>query len=146
MSGQLPGRQAMHEKVVLRVVARMMIPFILLFALYVQVHGDFGPGGGFQAGVIFAAGMILYGLVFGTRDLEAVFPERVAEMLIAVGVLIYGGVGVLAMLLGERFLDYDALGHHGQHWGILLVELGVGVTVASTMVRLYYAFAAIRRD
>jgi len=46
-----------------------MIPYILLFALYVQFHGDFGPGGGFQAGVIFAAGFILYGLIFGIENI-----------------------------------------------------------------------------
>ena len=39
---------------IIRVVTKLIIPYILLFALYVQFHGDFGPGGGFQAGVIFA--------------------------------------------------------------------------------------------
>ena len=137
----------MREKLVLRVGARLMIPFILLFALYVQWHGDFGPGGGFQAGVIFAAGLILYGLIFGFDGLGALFPERLAEVLIAVGVLIYGGVGVATILLGHSFLDYDALDpDHGQHYGILLVELGVGVTVTATLVRIYYGFAALRRE
>ena len=36
---------------------------MLLFALYVQFHGDYGPGGGFQAGVIVAVGVILHALV-----------------------------------------------------------------------------------
>ena len=49
---------------VLHVVAKVIIPFVILFALYVQFHGDFGPGGGFQAGVIAAAAIILYALVF----------------------------------------------------------------------------------
>ena len=57
----------MKEHSILRVVSKLLIPYILLFALYVQFHGDYGPGGGFQAGVIFAAGIILYGLVFGLR-------------------------------------------------------------------------------
>ena len=57
----------MKEKIVLRVIARSVLPFILLFALYVQFHGDYGPGGGFQAGVIFSAGFILYGLIFGRQ-------------------------------------------------------------------------------
>ncbi|MEK9751944.1 MAG: MnhB domain-containing protein, partial [Rhodospirillaceae bacterium] len=55
----------MNEKIILRVVSKFLIPYILLFALYVQWHGDFGPGGGFQAGVIFASGFILYALIFG---------------------------------------------------------------------------------
>ena len=50
---------------VIRVIAKLLIPFIVLFALYVQFHGDYGPGGGFQAGVILASALILYGLVFG---------------------------------------------------------------------------------
>ena len=148
-----PGsRRALHEKLVLSVVARLMVPFILLFALYVQFHGDFGPGGGFQAGVIFAAGLILYGLVFGGRELREVVPAGLAEVLIAIGVLIYGGVGVMTLLLGERFLDYDAFdlhhgdAHQGQHWGITAVEIGVGIAVAATMLRIYYAFASLSRD
>ena len=48
----------MNEYLILRVVVKVLIPFILLFALYVQAHGDYGPGGGFQAGVIFASAII----------------------------------------------------------------------------------------
>jgi multicomponent Na+:H+ antiporter subunit B len=132
----------MEEKLVLNVVARAMIPFILLFGLYVQFHGDFGPGGGFQAGVIFAAGLILFALVFGLDQLQSVLPPDFVERAMAVGVLIYGGVGILDLALGFNFLDYDALSaEHGQHWGILLVEAGVGLTVAATMTKIYYAFA-----
>ena len=138
-------RRLMREKLILRVTVQLLAPFILLFALYVQFHGDFGPGGGFQAGVIFATGLILFNLIFGLEGLRAVLPERVAEILIAVGVLIYGGVGVATLLLGEAFLDYDAFGaEHGQHYGILAVELGVGIAVAATMVRIFYAFGQLR--
>jgi multicomponent Na+:H+ antiporter subunit B len=139
----LKGRRRMVETRVLRVMVRFLTPLILLFAFYVQVHGDFGPGGGFQAGVIFATAMILLGLIFGVEIVDRVFPAAVAERLIAIGVLIYGGTGVATMLLGGNFLDYDMLSSaHGQHYGILLVEAGVGITVAATMTRIYYAFAS----
>ena len=158
-----PPRMRMREKLILRVVSKALIPFILLFALYVQFHGDFGPGGGFQAGVLFAAGLILYGLIFGLRDLQELIPPRVVEVGVALGVLIYGGVGVATVLLGRgrdgtgNFLDYNALGHHvgsygvdahGQHLGILLVELGVGITVTAGMLGIYYMFAGrgLKRD
>jgi multicomponent Na+:H+ antiporter subunit B len=134
----------MREKVVLRVVSKLLIPFILLFGLYVQFHGDFGPGGGFQAGVIFAAGFILYGLIFGLDEVEEVVPHRVVEIGSALGVLIYGGVGVATMLLGAEFLDYSVLAHdpvHGRHYGILVIEGGVGLTVFATMMLIFYAFA-----
>ncbi len=133
----------MQQQIILRVVAKMMIPLILMFALYVQFHGDYGPGGGFQAGVIFAAGIILYTMLFGLRLAEKVFKRRILELLTASGVLIYGGVGIACLLLGGNFLDYNVLGHdpvHGQHHGILLVELGVGITVASVMIVIFFKF------
>jgi multicomponent Na+:H+ antiporter subunit B len=134
----------MLHHTVLRVIAKLLVPVILLFAFYVQFHGDFSPGGGFQAGVIFATGIILYALVFGLDDTMRAVPPGVLKILSPTGVLIYAGVGMETMLLGGNYLDYDFLAHeptHGQHLGIFLVELGVGVTVASTMLLLYYAFA-----
>ena len=130
---------------VLRVVTKLLIPFILLFALYVQFHGDYGPGGGFQAGVIFAAGVILYALVFGLDAAREGIPMRTLRPLAASGVLLYGSVGVASLLLGGAFLDYDVFAAddpaQGQHLGILLVELGVGVTVTAAMIMLFYSFA-----
>jgi multicomponent Na+:H+ antiporter subunit B len=133
------------RQTILRVVSKLIIPLILLFALYVQFHGDYGPGGGFQAGVIFGAGFILYGLVFGPEALRRVARPAFVESLIALGLLLYAGVGVVSMLRGGNFLDYGVLGHdpvHGQHLGILLVELGVGITVAAVMITIFYSFAA----
>jgi len=135
----------MQQKVVLRVVSKFLVPFILLFALYVQWHGDFGPGGGFQAGVIFAAAFILYGLIFGIEKTRQVVPAWVSRSGLAVGVLLYAGVGVAGILLGGNFLDYNVLAHeatHGQHIGILLVELGVGITVAAAMITIFVTFAS----
>jgi multicomponent Na+:H+ antiporter subunit B len=136
------------RQTILRVVAKLLIPYILLFALYVQFHGDYGPGGGFQAGVIFSAAFILYGLVFGLASARRVIRPGVIEFLVALGVLIFAGTGIVAMLGGGNFLDYDALDPHdpvhGQHLGILLVELGVGITVAATMIAIFFSFAGRR--
>lgn len=135
----------MRDKVVLRVVSRVFIPYIFLFALYVQFHGDFGPGGGFQAGVIFAAAFILYGVIFGLDKLQESFPPRAVEIGLALGLLLYGGTGVVTLLLGGNFLDYDLLNAHhpghGQHLGILLVEGGVGIAVTCAMTGIFYALA-----
>ena len=108
----------MDDRVILRVGAKVLIPFILLFALYVQFHGDYGPGGGFQAGVIFAAGFVLYALIYGLENVKHVLPPKVAYTCAASGVLLYAGVGYLTMVLGGEFLDYGVLAHdpeHGQH-------------------------------
>ena len=134
----------MIRHVILRVLSKLLIPLIMLFALYVQFHGDYGPGGGFQAGVIFGAGIILYGLLYGLDDARRIFRPRVLQVLVAAGVLLYGSVGIAAILKGGNFLDYNMLAHepvHGQHLGILLVELGVGITVASVMASIFFLFA-----
>ena len=107
----------MRDLFVLRVIAKLLIPFMLLFALYVQFHGDFGPGGGFQAGVIIAAAMIFYGLIYGLPAVRKAVPEPLVESMMAVGVLIYGGVGLAGLLFGGNYLDYFVLDPdpvHGQ--------------------------------
>ncbi len=134
----------MKDQIVLRVIAKLFIPFILLFALYVQFHGDYGPGGGFQAGVIFAAAFVLYTLIFGLEAAKKVAKPRLVQSLVAVGVLLYVGTGIMGILLGGNFLDYNVLQHdpvHGQHLGILIIELGVGITVASVMITIFFSFA-----
>lgn len=133
----------MKHHLVPRVVSKLLIPFILLFALYVQFHGDFGPGGGFQAGVIFAAAFILYALIFGRETATRVVPPRLLRVLLALGVLIYASVGVAGLIFGGNFLNYSVLradGVAGQHLGILLIELGVGTTVAAVMIMVFFMF------
>ena len=139
----------MRQHYVIRVSAKPIIPFIMIFGLYVQFHGDYGPGGGFQAGVIFAAAIVLYTLIYGLDAARRTFRPRRLEILMALGVLLYGAVGVVSMVLGGNFLDYNVLAsnkHAGQHWGILLVELGVGFTVAAVMVGLFFLFAMRSRQ
>ena len=133
-----------EQNLVLWVVVKPMIALILLFALYVQMHGDFGAGGGFQAGVIFASGFILYSLVFGEDHVRRVLPSAVLPRLSALGVLIYGGTGLVSLFLDFEFLDYNALAANpvsGQHIGILLVEAGVGITVFATVLLIYYSLS-----
>ncbi len=134
----------MTEHSVLRVVAKLMTPFIMLFALYVQFHGDYGPGGGFQAGVIFAASFILYALIFGVNNARKVLPAWVTRTMVASGVLLFAGVGFAGLLMGGNYLDYSVLAatsQGGQHLGIFLVEFGVGLTVSGAMVTIFFVFA-----
>ena len=138
----------MRRHIVLRVIAKLLIPPILLFALYVQFHGDFGPGGGFQAGVIFGAGFILYALIYGVENAQRVAPPGVVRVLVALGVLIFAGVGVVDLILGGNYLDYNVMAADpvaGQHIGIIAVELGVGITVAAVMMTIFFAFAGRER-
>lgn len=147
--------------VVLRVTAKLLIPLIAMYAFYVQFHGDLGAGGGFQAGVILAVTIILHALVFGVAATMKAISLKFARAVATLGVLLYSGVGVACVVNGGNFLDYDRLfsprveamippgllgdpkgAHHwGQHFGIFFVELGVLLTVAATMVTIFYSFA-----
>jgi multicomponent Na+:H+ antiporter subunit B len=134
---------------ILRIVAKLLMPFMLLFALYVQFHGDYGPGGGFQAGVIAAAAIVFYAITFGLASAQRLVPERLVERLLALGVLLYVGVGFAGLLLGGNYLDYFVLDRdpvHGQHRGIFWVEAGVGITVGGVMLKVFYMFAGRGRD
>lgn len=139
----------MKSDIILRVIAKLLMPFMLLFALYVQFHGDFGPGGGFQAGVIAAAAIVFYAIIFGLPAGQRLAPDWMVETMLAAGVLLYAGVGIAGILLGGNYLDYfvlDADPVHGQHRGIFWIEAGVGLTVAGVMLKLFYMFAGRGRS
>ncbi|MEM7283362.1 MAG: DUF4040 domain-containing protein [Pseudomonadota bacterium] len=135
----------LSQHLIPRVVGRLLIPFILLFGLYVQFHGEYGPGGGFQAGAIIAAAVVLYALLEGENKALQVIPQRVLLGLVAGGALLYGGVGVASMMMGGNFLDYSVLAADpvkGQQLGIILIEAGVGMTVTGVLLIIFHAFAA----
>ena len=154
MLGYRARRRAIHNReirrlVVLRVIAKLFFPLILLFALYVHFHGDYGPGGGFQAGVIFATGFILYALAYGLGNAQRVIPHRFLHIMAAGGVLIYAATGLAGMLLGGSFLEYNVLADDrllGQQLGIMLIETGVGITVTAVMLIIYYGYTSRRRQ
>jgi len=135
----------MKHHLILRVVSKLLIPFLLIFAFYVQMHGDFGPGGGFQAGAIAAAAIVLHALIFGRKATQTAVPPIVVETGVPVGVLIFAGVGVVNLFMGGNFLEYGVLheGHpvEGQHLGIILVEAGVFITVFCTLLTIFYTFS-----
>lgn len=136
----------MKDHLVLKVVGAFLTPFILMFALYVQLHGEVSPGGGFQAGVIFAVVFVLFCLMQGLRKMQEILSLDALRVLAALGVLLYAGVGVYCAMQGANFLDYDVIDSHdpahGQHLGIMLVELGVGITVFAVMLMLFSLFVA----
>lgn len=136
----MPAEQ-MSQQTLLRVIAKMTIPFILVFGVYVILHGELGPGGGFQGGVILAAGFILYGLVFGADELRRRIPTPIWDSCMALGALLYAGTGLACVFFGGTFLDYGMLqsshSGDGEALGMSLVEYGVGLTVCSVMVTIY---------
>jgi multicomponent Na+:H+ antiporter subunit B len=133
--------------VILRVVAKALLPIIALFGFFVHFHGEYSPGGGFQAGVILAVTVILNSLIFGIAPTMRAITPGFARSLAAFGYILYAGVGVWALLMGGNFLEYDVLlpeapgGHISQHTGIIVIEIGVLSAVTGSMVAIFYAFA-----
>ncbi len=137
----------MTDFLIVRVVAKILIPFILIFGFYVQMHGDYGPGGGFQAGVIIASAFILYAMVFEIETARRAIPMSILVLLACLGVLLYGGVGISNLIYGGEFLEYGALSmdpKKGNHIGIIIIEIGVGVSVAAVMLIIFFSFARQR--
>ena len=137
------------DNIILKVCTKVLFTPIILFGLYVQFHGDYGPGGGFQAGVIVAAGFILHSLIFGLKEGRKLVSEKINIIIMILGVLLYGGVGLISLYFDTEYLNYSILAHdakHGQHIGILLIEFGVGLTVAGVMLILFHLFSSWKGD
>ncbi len=137
----------MKNNAILRIMARFLIPLILMLALYIQFHGEYSPGGGFQAGLVFASGWILYVLIYGLERGLSAIPLDAMYKLCAAGVLIYALTGVAGVVMGGLFLEFTPLldsPQSAQQAGIIIVELGVGVTVASVSMLLFALFAGRR--
>lgn len=135
-----------HDSVIVTTFARAILPLTQLFALYVWAHGHYSPGGGFQAGVILAAAYILVALALGREALARRVNEPLCVALAAGGTLLYVGTGLVGMVAGTAFLDYAALPlgslpAKARYLGILLVEAGVTVAVAATLVVVFCRLA-----
>ncbi len=137
---------------VIQMPARLMIPFIQLFGLYVIVHGHYSPGGGFQGGVILGSSFILMAIAFDLQTTIGYLSERSNLRMANAGAFIFVGTGVLCALLGGLFLDYSALARiipidpvEWRSLGIFLVEVGVGLTVMNIMVSLYWDLGSAGR-
>ena len=136
----------MGPHLILRVVAKLLIPLILIFGFYVHFHAKYAPGGAFQAGVILASALILYALIYGMDAARKAVPPWTARVTMALGAFIFAAVGFVSFFFGENYLDYDVLHPdlekgRGQYLGIILVEIGVLMTVTAVIIAIFYAFA-----
>lgn len=132
----------MKDNVIIRTASQIMLPFIQIFGLYVIAHGELGPGGGFQGGVILGASFILIALVFGKDESRKRFSRKWNDVSNSAGVLIYAGIGVICILMGGNFLEYGELpfgsAKAGNHLGMIGIEIGVGITVAAVMTTIFF--------
>ncbi|MCK5539984.1 MAG: Na(+)/H(+) antiporter subunit B [Deltaproteobacteria bacterium] len=136
------------DNLIVKTIVRVFTPFIQIYGLYVIAHGHYSPGGGFQGGVILAASIVLLALAFGLRRTMSKATEKLTTMLCSSGVFIYGGIGLLCLLLGGNFLDYEKLDlflkvgiPQARSLGILGVEIGVGIAVMACMTSIFFDIA-----
>ncbi len=138
------------QSIIVQTVCSLLIPFIQLFALYVIIHGQYGPGGGFQGGVLLAVSIILQRLYLGKAASYKRFPPKLSITIAAIGMLIFGLAGIVPMAVGGSFLDYAYLpipwvhGAELRALGILIVELGIGLAVFGTLVLIFDSLAGER--
>ena len=132
-----------YENVIVQVVSSIMIPFIQVFALYVVLHGHYGPGGGFQGGVLFAVSVILSRLYLGKEASSQTYSPKLASALASIGILIFMLAGIIPMVTGGAFLDYGHLPIPGmmgptlRYIGIFIVECGIALAVFGTLVVIF---------
>ena len=125
---------------ILKKITLFMLPYIFLYSLYIQINGEISPGGGFQAGVIFASCLIGFDLIHGNSLKERYFTHDLLLIIAALGVFMYASIGAISFYFGKNYLNYDVLATnklHAQSIGIFIVEMGVGLTVASVMYLIY---------
>ncbi len=141
-----------QESVIIRTVVRIMVPFIEIFALYVIMHGSSGPGGGFQGGVIFGAGIILFTMIYGIKEGKQRMSDKLSRILSSTGLSIYAGTGLLCMVFGGMFLQYNVVPllslDPAKVSAILIdvVEIGIGITVLVIMISLFFDISPPEED
>jgi len=138
------------QDVIVKTLARLLMPFIVVYALYVVMHGHHSPGGGFQGGVILAAGFVLLGISHGLGETRKRMSEKVAGVISSIGVFIYAAIGVLCLVLGGNYLDYGKLSKllpvvpaEARSLGILGVEIGVALAVMAVMFTIFFVIFTV---
>ena len=139
-------RKEGERDIIVGVVTRVMIPFIQLFALYVIIHGTGGPGGGFQGGVVFASAFILYTVAFNLAGVKKRFPESANTIFSSLGLYIYAGIGLLAIIfslgaaqyLNYGFIPFTSYFEENRALGMDFVEMGIGITVMAIIVSIFF--------
>ena len=140
----LENEDSSFRDIIITRVTRFILPLILLFAFYIQFHGEISPGGGFQAGAIIAAAIILYAMAFGEESLLRVVSILKLKIMAVLGVFIYISVGLVGFMKESSFLNYNILAANqvmGQKIGIIIVEIGVGITVSTAMLIIYLSLS-----
>ena len=133
------------DDIIIKTLARILVPFIQIYALYVIMHGHHSPGGGFQGGVILAASFVILMITHGIKKTQKRISEKAVAIFSSSGVFIYAGIGVVCLILAGNYLDYSTLAKllyvapaEARSLGILGIEIGVGLAVMAVMFSVFF--------
>lgn len=129
---------------IVKLIARLLFPFIQVYGIYIILHGHLSFGGGFSGGALVGSSFILFTIIFGLKASEQLLPHHISAKLESAGILIYLSVGMVGILTANRFLSNQSAGFSLGRFGTLLsagmipiLTLAIGVKVASTMITLF---------
>ena len=125
------------DTTIVNLLSKFILPILMIFGFYVHSHGDYTPGGGFQAGVIFACVLCLYYFINLNKKIKVV-AESVLTWFAVLGFTLYTGLGILSFFITGKFLDYTFLPfEHANAMGVFIVELGIAFVVFSGVGRIF---------
>ncbi len=137
-----------RTSLIVEVVTNKMVPFILMYGLYIIFHGEVSPGGGFQGGVVIASGFILYAVVFGLEKGLHKAPIYSLQVANSVGPFLFAFIGIWAIICGyslfankvNHFSPHGPLGSLLGGITLLVINIGIGTAVSSIITAIFYNF------
>ena len=137
-------RRIMEQDPIVKNTARILVPFVLLFGVYVVLNGHLGPGGGFAGGAILGGALILYGSAFGFAPIERIIHAKSYRTAIACALGFYSLAKCYSFYCGANHLEtIFTTGTPGAILSaglILPLNIAVGLVVALTMYGFYSVF------
>lgn len=90
---------------IVKTITRLTVGLILLFGIYIVLHGHISPGGGFAGGVIIALSFVHLMLAFGKDVALGKLSKNLASTLESVGALLFLTIALLGFFKGAFFLN-----------------------------------------
>ena len=132
------------EDPILRMAAKILTPFILIFGIYIILNGHLSPGGGFSGGAIIGAGLILMANAFGFDQTGRFFTRKTYSIVTVSALLFYSAAKSYSFFTGANHLESGIpKGIPGAivSGGLILpLNICVGLVVACTMYGFYSLF------
>jgi len=132
------------NNIVLKTITRLLFPFIIIYGIYIIFHGHLSPGGGFAGGTIIGAGFVLRALAFEKGKNIKILPYSIIKKAESMSMLWLVLLGMLGIFFAHSFLSNTQsiipIGKPGYLLSgglILLLNLGIGLKVAATIVSIF---------